>query len=88
MNKQPELTEQTRKNLMEAFWKIYEQQGLAACSVRRVTESAGYCRSTFYEYFRDIPDILEKLETEVVTQCTSDVESLFMNASLVFSSML
>ena len=82
MKKQPELTEQTWKNLTEAFWRIYDQQGLSACTVRHITESAGYCRSTFYEYFRDVPDLLEKLETEIVNQCTSDVEALFSNTSL------
>ena len=82
MKKQPEITEQTRQNLMEAFWRIYSVEDLSACTVRRVTETAGYCRSTFYEYFRDIPDLLEQLEDEIVAECTSDVSALFLNTTL------
>lgn len=82
MKKQPEQTEQTRKNLMEAFWRIYESEGYSACSVRRVTELAGYCRSTFYEYFRDVPDLLEQLENVVVARSAADVEALFTNMSM------
>ena len=49
MKKQPELTAQTKQNLMEAFWQLYCQKSVEKVSVKEITAKAGYNRSTFYE---------------------------------------
>ena len=41
MNKRPELTEQTRRNLRTAFWSLYTQKPLEKISVREITALAG-----------------------------------------------
>jgi AcrR family transcriptional regulator len=66
MKKQPELTAQTKENLMEAFWQIYCETRIEKVSVKEITAKAGYNRSTFYEYFTDVYDVLEQIENAVL----------------------
>ena len=66
MKKQPELTAQTKQNLMEAFWQLYCKAGIEKVSVKQITAKAGYNRSTFYEYFTDVYDVLEQIENSLL----------------------
>lgn len=62
MNKQPEITEQTKKNIVDAFWKIFKKKRLDKITVKEIADVAGYNRSTFYAYFTSVNDILEQEE--------------------------
>lgn len=62
MHKQPEITQQTRKNLVEAFWSLYTTKRIEKITVKEITNKAGYNRGTFYEYFRDVYEVLEYIE--------------------------
>lgn len=66
MKKQPEVTQQTRKNIITAFCQLYEQKNIEKISVKDVISLAGYNRSTFYEYFSDIYSVLEYIENDVI----------------------
>jgi hypothetical protein len=66
MKKQPELTAQTKENLMEAFWQIYCQKRIEKVTVKEITAKAGYNRSTFYEYFTDVYDVLKQIENSLL----------------------
>lgn len=66
MTRQPEITERTRRNLLEAFWLLYRKNGIQRVTVREVAAKAGYNRGTFYEYFRDVHDCLEQIEIECI----------------------
>ncbi|MBC8577373.1 TetR/AcrR family transcriptional regulator [Yanshouia hominis] len=66
MGKRLEQTIQTRENLKTAFWDIYEQKPLDQITVREVTDLAGYNRGTFYVYFKDVYDVLEQTEQEIM----------------------
>lgn len=59
-------TAQTRENLSEAFWELYCQKKIDQISIKEITEKAGYHRSTFYEYFVDIYDVLNQLEESLL----------------------
>lgn len=63
MRKQPEVTRQTRANLCEAFWQLYTERPIEKISVREITDRAGYNRATFYLYYHDVYELLEKLES-------------------------
>lgn len=65
-NKQPEVTAQTRRNLQEAFWSLYLEKPLAKISIKEITERAGYNRGTFYLYYKDVHDILERIEEDIL----------------------
>lgn len=66
MKKQPELTAQTRQNLIDAFWSLYCVKKIERITVKEITEKGGYHRSTFYEYFVDIYDVLNQLEASLL----------------------
>jgi AcrR family transcriptional regulator len=65
-NKRPALTEQTRARLKASFWDLYMRKDINKIHVKDITESAGYNRATFYEYFHDIPDLFTQAEDELL----------------------
>lgn len=66
MAKRPEITEQTRANLVNAFWILLKEKKLDKITVKDITDRAGYYRSTFYEYFTDINDLVNQAEDEII----------------------
>jgi AcrR family transcriptional regulator len=66
MRKQPDLTAQTRENLIQAFWSLYRQKKIEHITIKEITTKGGYHRSTFYEYFMDIYDVLCQLEDSLL----------------------
>lgn len=66
MKKQPEVTEQTKKNIIAAFCDLYRERPIEKIHVKDVIAAAGYNRSTFYEYFQDIYALLIYIEDDVI----------------------
>ena len=66
MNKRPEITAQTRQNIMDAFWSLYCEKRIEQITVREITNKAGYNRGTFYEYFTDVYDVLNQIENSLI----------------------
>jgi AcrR family transcriptional regulator len=66
MGKQQKTTEKTKQNLIEAFWALYENKRIEKITVKEITTKAGYNRSTFYEYFLDVYDVLEQIENRLI----------------------
>ncbi len=66
MKKQPAVTEQTRANLRAAFWSLYQEKPTSKITVREITDRAGYNRATFYLYYRDVYDLFEQIEQEIL----------------------
>lgn len=66
MKKQPEVTAQTRQNLVDAFWALYCEKRIEKITVKEITQKAGYNRGTFYEYFTDVYHVLEYLEESLI----------------------
>lgn len=66
MNKQPEVTAQTKQALMDAFWELYCNFPLEKISVKEISEKAGYNRGTFYVYFKNVHDVLTQIEDSLL----------------------
>jgi AcrR family transcriptional regulator len=66
MNKNPQRTEQTRQDLIDAFWSLYCRKSIEKISVKEVAAKAGYNRGTFYEYFTDVYSLLKQLELSLL----------------------
>ena len=66
MKKQPQVTEQTRANLRQAFWELYAERPVEKISVREITDRAGYNRATFYLYYHDVYELLDEIEDTVL----------------------
>ena len=73
MKKQPEITAQTRERLIEAFWSLYREKKIEHITIKQITDLAGYHRSTFYEYFVDIYDVLDQLENDLLKYFKTNV---------------
>ncbi|MEI6101420.1 MAG: TetR/AcrR family transcriptional regulator [Eubacteriales bacterium] len=66
MKKQTDSTIQTRQNMIDAFWPLYCQKRIEKITVKEITQAAGYNRGTFYEYFKDVYDVLEQIEQSLI----------------------
>ena len=73
MKKQPQITAQTRENLIQAFWSLYCRKKIEYITIKEITDKAGYHRSTFYEYFVDIYDVLNQLEDALLAYIKMNV---------------
>ncbi len=74
MNKQPEVTAATRKGFLDAFWTLYQKKRIEKISISEITKISGNNRSTFYNYFIDVYDLLEQAEEEVVESISTELE--------------
>ena len=83
MRKQPQVTEQTRANLRQAFWELYAEKPVEKISVREITDRAGYNRATFYLYYHDVYELLAEIEDQVL----GNIERL-VNERLLKGDML
>jgi AcrR family transcriptional regulator len=66
MKKNPEVVTKTKQNLIDAFWTLYCEKRIEKITVKEITQKAGYNRGTFYEYFIDVYDVLEQIETSII----------------------
>jgi len=68
MNSNLSLTaNQTKQNIMTAFWNLYTTNRIEKITVTQICTRAGYNRSTFYKYFFDVYDVLDKIEEQIIT---------------------
>ncbi|MCD8299999.1 MAG: TetR/AcrR family transcriptional regulator, partial [Clostridiales bacterium] len=78
MKKQPEITARTRQKLIDAFWELFGEKGLNQITVAGITAKAGYNRSTFYEYFEDISDLLSSEEDRLMDEMKDNFSTVDM----------
>ncbi|MBR0260371.1 MAG: TetR/AcrR family transcriptional regulator [Selenomonadaceae bacterium] len=57
----------TRQNLIDAFCILAKTKSVSKITVDQLVDKAGYNRSTFYKYFRDVYDVLEQIEGVVIS---------------------
>ena len=76
MKKQPEITNATRKAILDAFWIIYQQKPVDKISIKELVEIAHVHRSTFYRYFTDIYDLLDHLQEKVLSEISATLNSI------------
>lgn len=66
MSKSSKAAERTKANLIQAFWTCYEKSPLSEITVKSIMRTAGYNRSTFYQYFEGIKDLCEQAENRLI----------------------
>ena len=66
MKKQPEITAKTKQALVNAFCNLYMERPMDKITIKEITAQAGYNRSTFYQYFTDVYDLLEYIENDLL----------------------
>lgn len=66
MKKDTKPMSKTKQDLIDAFWSLYCEKRIEKITIKEITIKAGYNRSTFYEYFTDIYDVLEQIENSII----------------------
>ncbi|MCG7379794.1 TetR/AcrR family transcriptional regulator [Paenibacillus sp. ACRSA] len=73
MKKQPQITEKTRQTFVEVFCELYSQKPIEKISVQEIANKSGYNRSTFYQYFTDIYDLLDAVEHDLMNNIKEEL---------------
>lgn len=81
MKKKPEQTEMTQRNFQDAFWILYTKQSIDKITVKDICNLAGYNRSTFYQYYMDVYDVLHKFEYQLLDEVNKFVIRLVEQAN-------
>ncbi|MHA6534459.1 TetR/AcrR family transcriptional regulator [Paenibacillus sp. BAC0078] len=66
MKKQPEITEKTKQTFIDVFCELYSQKPIEKISIQEIANKSGYNRSTFYQYFTDIYELLDFVENDLL----------------------
>lgn len=75
MNKQPEITDKTRQTFINVFCDLYSQKPIEKISIQEIANKSGYNRSTFYQYFTDIYELLNYVEEKVLKSINEEMAS-------------
>lgn len=75
--------ERTKKSIKEAFLKLRAEKPLEKITVKELAELAYINKATFYSYYKDIYDLAEQLEDEVIH---SIVENFPTPENLIFNA--
>lgn len=57
----------TKQNLIEAFCQLAAQQPANKISIKALTATAGYDRTTFYQYFDNLADLTSAVQEQFLT---------------------
>ena len=58
----------TKKVIKESFFQLLEEKDITKVTVSELCEKADINRATFYRYYIDIFDLLEKIKEEFVKE--------------------
>lgn len=73
---------QTRIDLTEAFWKLYEKKNIQKIKVHEICSLAGYNRSSFYRYFADVYDVLEQIENKIIHRILEESDESLLSEDI------
>lgn len=59
---------QTKERLKNAFFELYATKKIEHISIKEIADVAQLNRGTFYVYYKDIYDLLEKTENELILE--------------------
>ncbi|MCI2062417.1 MAG: TetR/AcrR family transcriptional regulator [Eubacteriaceae bacterium] len=63
-----------KEKIKNAFLDLYSERPIEKISVKLLTRTAGVNRGTFYDYYTDIYDLLDQIESEFISNVTAMIE--------------
>lgn len=66
----------TTKNIKDAFFELRKKKSLDKISVKELSELAMINKATFYLHYRDIYELSDTLENELIERIISDVHNI------------
>lgn len=88
ISKQRERSEKTRQALIDVFCKLYSTKPLEKITVQELTRKAGYNRSTFYQYFLDVDDLLSHVEKDFLDCIRQNSEKTLVKSDSFIHSLV
>ena len=70
----------TKKAIKEALFRIMEEKDISSISISELTQEANINRRTFYTHYRNITDILEEIEGDLVEALGVLVQNIDLKA--------
>jgi hypothetical protein len=67
---------ETKEKLKSAFFELYTEKKIERISIKEITEIAQLNRGTFYVYYKDIYDLLEKTEDELIEELMEKIRGV------------
>ena len=64
----------TLKNIKDAFYQLREKKPIEKISVKELSETAMINKATFYLHYKDIYDLSDKLEKELISSIINSVK--------------
>lgn len=68
-------TEKTKRSIYNAFICIRSRKSLEKLTVKELCEMAQINKSTFYVYYKDVYDLSDKIESEIVSSVIKNLGS-------------
>ncbi len=76
MRKQPEITDKTRQTFVNVFCDLYSRKPIEKISIQEIAKQSGYNRSTFYQYFTDIYELLDYVEERILHSINEEMADI------------
>ena len=76
MNQESQRVTETKERIKNAFFDLYGEKKIDRISIKEITDRAQLNRGTFYVYYKDIYDLLEKTEDELIAELVGKLRSL------------
>lgn len=67
--------QKSKRNIVDNFCELYMEKPIEKISIQEITNKAGYNRSTFYQYFSDIYELLTYVEDELLRYIKKGLEN-------------
>ncbi len=69
---------ETKERIRAAFFELYEMKKIERISIKEITDKAQLNRGTFYVYYKDIYDLLEKTEDELIEELVDKLKGVLV----------
>lgn len=74
----------TKKRIKQEFWDLYKENRINKITVCQVAEAAGIHRATLYIHYKDVYEIIEEIEEELLTDLKGlDISDADSEAGLI-----
>ncbi|HVI41246.1 MAG TPA: TetR/AcrR family transcriptional regulator [Anaerovoracaceae bacterium] len=67
---------ETKDRIRDAFFELYATKKIERISIKEITEKAQLNRGTFYVYYKDIYDLLETTEDELIEELVEKIKGI------------
>jgi len=76
MSQESQRVIETKERIRDAFFDLYAVKKIERISIKEITEKAQLNRGTFYVYYKDIYDLLEKTEDELLDELIVKIKDI------------